>query len=70
MNPAASGIQVDWAEKELFGTDAKQGINIKSLAWERAWERMWLAVAEKELFGNDAKQKVNINTLAWERPWE
>ena len=45
MNPDDSGVQVVRAKKELFGTNAKQGVNIKSLAWERAWERVWLAVA-------------------------
>ena len=39
MNPADSGVQVLRAEKEVFGTNAKQKDNIKSLAWERAWER-------------------------------
>ena len=30
MNPADSGFQVVWAEKEIFGTNAKQGVDIKS----------------------------------------
>ena len=48
MIPADSGFPVDWAEKELFGADAKVYSHRADSAFQVDW-------AKKNLFGTHAK---------------
>ena len=62
MIPADSGFQVDWAEKELFGIDAKVYDHRADCAFQVDWAKKELFCTHVKVYGSRPRRSSDVRT--------